>query len=158
MLRRKIGELLEWFLTYNHEVKISCDEGAQLPFRKYAGDAGYDLYAYEDLGLPPHSTADVRSGVYLDSKSQLWLEIKARSSTLKVKELEVVDAVIDRGYRGEMLAIVHNPTGKNKFIRKGERIAQIVPHHLIPLQFRTCEKHELSPSDRAMNGFGSSGK
>jgi len=154
-MRKLIGRLIEWFIGYEHEITVVLDSGAKMPFHKYAGDAGYDLVCNERLGIPPYSTKDVRSGVYVDPKEQIWLEIKARSSTLKVKELEIVDAVIDRDYRGEMLAIVHNPTGMNKYIDIGERVIQVVPHRLIPLKFK---EGILSDSPRGLNGFGSSGR
>lgn len=154
IFRRFIGKIIEWFLYYEHIVHIKLDENAKMPFHKYDGDAGHDLYAFERMGFPPYSTRDVRSGVYIDPKSRIWFEIKARSSTLKVKGLEVVDAVIDRSYRGEMLAVVHNPTGENKYIEAGERVVQIIPHHLIPVKF---VEGELTDGGRGLSGFGSTG-
>jgi deoxyuridine 5'-triphosphate nucleotidohydrolase len=154
-LRTVIGLLLEWFLSYDHLVIVETEDGAKIPFRKYDGDAGYDLFAHRDVGIPPGGTADVPSGIRVDPRSRIWLEIKARSSTLKSRGLEVVDAVIDKDYRGEMLSIVHNPTGENKHILAGERLVQVVPHRLIPLKFK---RGKLSESPRGDRGFGSTGR
>lgn len=153
-LRKVLGRVVEWALAYEHDVVVDLAPGARLPFRKYEGDAGYDLYASADVGLPPGATVEIPSGVRVDMRDRIWLEIKARSSTLKKLGLEVVDAVIDRDYRGEMMAIVHNPTGMNKTIRAGDRVVQVVPHRLIPLSFR---QGRLSDSPRGCNGFGSTG-
>lgn len=153
-MRELIGKILEYFLGYNHKVKFKLDKGAQIPFQKYIGDAGMDLYACRDVGIPSHATVEVFSGVYIDSGINIWMEIKARSSTIRNKNLEVIDAVIDAGYRGSLMAIVHNPTGEHKYVRKGERIVQIVPHRVIPIKF---VQGKLSKSSRDINGFGSSG-
>lgn len=158
-LRRLLGRAVEWALAYEHEVRVSPvargPRDPKLPFHKYGGDAGYDLYSVEDVGIPAGCTRDVRSGIAVDPRERIWLEIKARSSTMTKLGLEVVDAVIDRGYRGEMCAQVHNPTGCQVIVRAGDRVAQLVPHRLIPLRFRFGP---LSPSDRMTSGFGSSGR
>lgn len=154
MIRRAIGKMIEWAIGYRHEITVVLAPGAKMPFHKYDGDAGYDLHSLEDVGIPGGSTRDVSSGVYLDMRERIWLEIKARSSTLRVKGLEVVDAVIDRDYRGEMRASVHNPTGCVIMIKAGERVVQVVPHRLIPLTF---SEGELTRSERGTSGFGSTG-
>lgn len=154
-LRRAVGRAIEWFLSYEHEVVVSLSDGAMMPGHKYPGDAGYDLYCKGDVGIPAGTTVEVPSGVFMDPRERVWFELKARSSTLKVKGLEVVDAVIDRDFRGEMMAVVHNPTGAHKFVRNGERVVQIVPHRLIPVRFR---RGELGGSPRGSNGFGSTGR
>jgi len=154
-IRSIIGRIIEWFLSYDHLVIVKTDTGAKIPFRKYDGDAGYDLFTRKTIGIPPGATVDVPSGIRVDPRSRIWLEIKARSSTLKILGLEVVDAVIDKDYRGEMLAIIHNPTGENKQIMEGDRVVQVVPHRLIPLKF---VEGKLSPSPRGNKGFGSTGR
>jgi len=153
-MRKFIGRIIEWFIGYDHEVVVSMDAGAVMPFHKYPGDAGYDLYCNEKLYIKPGATREVKSGIYMDCREQIWLEIKARSSTLKVKGLEVVDAVIDRDYRGELLAIIHNPTVETQVVEVGDRVIQIVPHRLVPLCFRIGK---LSDSPRNTKGFGSTG-
>jgi len=146
--------MLEYFLGYEHIVKIQYDEGAQEPYKGHISDAGLDLYCNADVGIPPGVTVEIPSGVRVDPGCHIWLEIKARSSTMKKKGLEVIDAIIDAGYRGQMFAIVHNPTGGHKFVKKGERIIQIVPHRVIPIKFK---EGKLSDSSRGSSGFGSTG-
>ena len=155
MIRRALGRLIEWLISYEHEVGVRLDEGACMPFRKYGGDAGYDLVCSRDVGLQPGATYDVPCGVRIDPRDRIWFEIKARSSTMKVRGLEVVDAVIDRDYRGELKAVVHNPTGEHKEIRAGDRVVQVIPHRLIPVRFALAAV--LSESPRGSSGFGSTG-
>jgi len=156
MLRSFIGKILEWFLNYNHLVVVSrTDFVARLPKGQYSDDAGYDLYVSNDTTIPAGAVGEVPSGIILDPRTKIWFEIKARSSTFRKRGLEVQDAVIDRGYRGEMFAIVYNPSDKPIEVKKGERICQIVPHRLIPCKFTFGD---LSQSDRGIEGFGSSGQ
>lgn len=154
-MRRILGRFIEWLLSYEHVVVVRMQPGAKLPSRKYPGDAGYDLYCNRDVCIPAGSTIDVPSGVYMDPRESIWMELKARSSTLKVLGLEVVDAVIDKDYRGELMAVIHNPSGTAASLKAGDRVVQIVPHRLIPTVFRIGK---LSESARGTKGFGSTGR
>lgn len=154
-MRKLIGRMLEWFLHYEHEIVFEADEMAfGVPFRKHSGDAGYDLYCSKITYIEAGSAELVPSGIYVDPKSQIWFEMKARSSTMAKKGLAVTDAVIDRDYRGELFSIVHNPGTRRVAIERGERVVQMVPHPLINCKF-TLGK--VRPSERGVNGFGSSG-
>lgn len=152
-MRKLIGMFLEWLLAYDHVIVINAVEGC-IPRRGYAGDAGCDLFAAQDVAVVGGGTTDVPSGVRVDPRSRIWLEIKARSSTMTERGLEVTDAVIDRDFRGDLKAIVHNPGRMTVFIKRGMRIVQVIPHRLIPVKFK---RGKLSPSLRGERGFGSTG-
>jgi len=97
---------------------------------------------------------EVPSGIAISPKAPVWFEIKARSSTFRNMGLEVLDAVIDHGYRGEMFAIVFNPGPGEVALQPWTRICQIVPHLLLPVRFHWGR---VLPSDRGRSGFGSTG-
>jgi dUTP pyrophosphatase len=161
MFRRLLGKVCEWALGYNRIVYYDYTGIVFTPvtlFNKkisYKGDAGYDLYVNEQTVIPSRSVKDVSTGIYIDPKASIWFEIKARSSTFKNLGLEVQDAVIDKGYRGELFAIVHNSNDFDVVISFGSRICQIVPHLLLPCKFILGK---LSKSERGDKGFGSTGK
>lgn len=150
LMRRLIGKLLEWFIFYEHEVIF---EGLS-PASFHRGDAGYDLTVSEDTIINSGGVVDIPTDIRIDPKDRIWFEIKARSSTFKYKHLEVQDAVIDRGYRGDLFAVVYNPNNQTIIVHKGERICQIVPHRLIPIRFK---EGKVSKSERGNSGFGSTG-
>jgi len=160
MLRKLLGRFVEYLLSYEHEVTVVDDApdrdwaGCRLPYHKYAGDAGYDLFAAKDVPIAAGQTAEVPAGLRMDPLDRIWFEVKARSSTMKVRGLEVVDAVIDRDYRGDLMAVVHNPTAFLVTVKAGDRVVQIVPHRLVPCRF---VPGTLRPSPRGQNGFGSTG-
>lgn len=152
-MRRLIGRIIEWFLSYKHLVIV---EGVRpLPKHSYKDDAGFDLFTSSTTLIPAHKVVEVPADICIESKSRLWFEIKARSSTFRRYGLEVQDAVIDRGYRGKMFAIVYNSKDEDVVVQENERICQIVPHHLIACRF---ERGQVSRSARGQAGFGSSGR
>lgn len=155
-MRRFIGRMIEWFLRYDRVVEIQMDEEAKLPHRKYDTDGGYDLYVSEAATVPPKSVMNIASGVKLAPKSPIWFEIKKRSSTFHKKGLEVIDAVIDNGFRGELYCVVFNPGDMPVEIEKHTRVCQIIPHLVYPVKFHKVEV--LSDSDREDQGFGSTGE
>lgn len=161
MVKRAIGQFIEWALSYERTVYFTGFRSGNVgrhdnvPYSKHKDDAGYDLFVDRGLEVAPGGVAEVNTGICLAAKARVWFEIKARSSTFKRLGLEVQDAVIDHGYRGEMFAIVHNPTDRTVTIPKNVRICQIVPHMLMPCRFIPADK--LPRSARGRKGFGSSG-
>lgn len=155
-MRRLIGKLIEWFLDYPHTVKFTDDGSGRKPDHKYMGDAGYDLYCSRTTKIAPHSNINVPSGVCIQSDDRLWFELMPRSSTMRMKGLQVVEAVIDNDYTGEMFACVYNPSDEEKTVEAGDRIVQIVPHRLLRCEFRQVK--QLNERTRGSNGFGSTGK
>lgn len=153
-MRRILGKFIEWCLGYDHVVIVDERKVHKSPFRNYNGDAGSDLFCSENTIVPSGGSALVPSGVHIDPESKIWFHLLARSSTFKNLGLEVVTAVIDREYRGELFAQVLNPTEKDVLIKQGTRITQIVPHRLIPVRFILGK---VSDSPRGHKGFGSSG-
>ena len=154
MIRSILGKMIEWALGYEHKVFIQFEPGAVLPRHQYNGDAGYDLTCYRRVMIAPKSTAQIPAGVCVAPEDHIWLEMKSRSSTLRKKGLTVVDAVIDRDYRGEMMAFVYNGGEETKIVEVGDRLVQVIPHRLIRLKF---VQGPLPPSERGTLGFGSSG-
>ena len=121
----------------------------------YNGDAGYDMIVSCDITIRPGQVIDVPTNLHMDPRDKIWFEIKSRSSTFAKLGLEVQDAVIDRGYRGDMFAITFNPNGHEVHLKRGDRIAQVIPYRLIPVKFKVGK---LSKSNRGEGGFGSSGR
>lgn len=169
VIRRTLGRLIEWVLGYEREVYFT-DEGYWVwdeanqshwnmtgkPYKKHESDAGYDLFINKPVHCKPQTVTEIPSGICVDPKSRIWFEIKSRSSTFHRLHLEVLDAVIDNGYRGELFAIVYNPNDYPILLDPGMRICQIVPHLIVPCRFRMVK--QLSDSDRGVGGFGSTGQ
>ena len=162
MVRRILGKAVEWALGYERIVYFTglrrdpTEPGfTNIPWSKHADDAGYDIFVDQQIEIQPGTVAEVHTGICLSAESSIWFEIKSRSSTFKRLGLEVQDAVIDNGFRGEMFAIVYNPTSEVVHIQKDNRICQLVPHLLLPCRFVPAD--DLPSSSRGTMGFGSTG-
>lgn len=63
---------------------------------------------------------------------------------------------IDSDYRGEVKVILANLGSEPFEVKRGERIAQLVPAPVLRAHF--TEVHELAETERGAGGFGSTGR
>lgn len=138
-------------------------EDAQVPFKKHASDAGYDLYSYETKILSPGQRATFKTGISIELPKVdpqnifgVYARVAPRSG-LAVKEgVDVLAGVIDYEYRGEILVCLINTGNIEVKIEKGDRLAQLIPTVCIINGFE--EVTDLEDTTRSDKGFGSSGK
>lgn len=152
---------------------------AKFPTRANPSDVGLDLYYSPDLevdefdeekNMPkgtivimPSQSAKVRTGIKFAVPHGYCLEIKNRSSVSSKKELLVGGGVIDPGYSGEVVVIMHNVGRQPQMIKPGDKIAQAVLFPVIHVRPVLIDESELyidsiAISDRGDNGFGSTDK
>lgn len=128
---------------------------AKAPTRAHEYDAGNDLYALEDAVVGPHHVTKIRTGVAVALPEGTVGLIKDRSS-LGSKAIHVFAGVIDAGYTGEISVILATISTSNFYIKKGDKIAQLVVSPIVVVNWQ--ETTSLSETDRGEAGFGSSGK
>jgi dUTP pyrophosphatase len=132
--------------------KLSPD--AVLPTIAHPGeDIGYDLYSCEDVTLAAHGAAGVHTGIAIEFVPVAGGIVKTRSGLAR-KRLLCNAGVIDAGYRGEVIVLMENLGDAPHFIRKGDKIAQLLEH---PFLAHEVVEDELSDTTRGAKGFGSSG-
>ncbi len=132
-------------------------EGATLPVRAYAGDAGLDLAAAERVELPPGARALVGTGLAVAIPDGHAGFVQPRSGLAAEHGITIVNApgLVDSGYRGELKINLLNTDRERTFIvEPGMRIAQLVILAVATPQ--SVEVTELPDSERAEKGFGSS--
>lgn len=127
----------------------------QAPKDQYTGDAGCDLYTSEETWIQPGTFVDVPCGIAVAFPEGIWGRITGRSSTIRKKGLLVIEGIIDNGYTGPIFAGVWNLTDRPVLVKVGERLAQLIPMRLVPVEF--VEVDELPETERGSRGFGSSG-
>lgn len=132
---------------------------AKLPIRGSAEAAGRDLYAAEDVIIPPHNTAKISTDIAIEIPQGYWGGVFARSGLATKQGLRPANCVgvIDSDYRGPVIVALHNDTDETKEVMIGDRIAQLI---ILPVcDFGGWEiVDELSDTDRGDGGFGHSGK
>ena len=134
--------------------------GARVPERAYAGDAGYDLAAAENLVLAPGERAAIRTGVAIAVPDGYAGLVLPRSGLAVRRGISLVNApgLIDPGYRGELMVPLINHDREETFeVETGMRIAQLVLVRAAEARFVSVELLEEGADGRGEGGFGSSG-
>ena len=135
------------------------DNGADLPLPAYAseGAAGMDVVAAEELTLAPGARHAVATGFALAIPPGYEVQVRPRSGLALKHGVTCLNTpgTIDSDYRGEVKVILAN-LGADPFpIRRGDRIAQLVP--AVVLHVALDEVATLDDTARGSGGFGSTG-
>lgn len=133
---------------------------AKLPTYGSSEAAGADLYACldADVMIAPGASAFIPTGLAMEIPKGCAGLIYARSGLACKRGLAPANkvGVIDSDYRGEFIVVLHNHGNEVQTVSNGERIAQLVITPVITPGFVAV--YELSDTERAAGGFGSTGK
>lgn len=127
----------------------------KLPSYANPGDAGLDLYAAEEISLGPGQRHPIRTGIKLAIPSGYVGLIWDKSGRAAKDGLKTMGGVIDSGYRGEILVVIHNLGNYAVKIEKNQKIAQMLIQPVHNVSFE--EVDSLDDTKRGEDGFGSSG-
>src|SRR5215203_3575083 len=134
--------------------------GGGLPLPAYATEhaAGMDVVSAEDLTLAPGARHAVATGFAIAIPEGYEVQVRPRSGLALRHGITCLNTpgTIDSDYRGEVKVILANLGDEPFEIRRGERIAQLVPAPLLRAHF--AEVQELAESERGSGGFGSTGR
>ncbi|MBA2772032.1 MAG: dUTP diphosphatase [Pseudomonadota bacterium] len=143
------------------EIKLTrLPHGEGLPLPRYASEhaAGLDVVAAEELTLQPGQRDAVATGFAIEIPRGFEVQVRPRSGLAFKHGITCLNTpgTIDSDYRGEVKVILVN-LGQEPFeIRRGERIAQLVPAPVLRADF--IEVDELGSTARGAGGFGSTGR
>ena len=137
--------------------RLAHGEGLPLPSYATPGAAGMDVVAAEDLDLMPGQRHAVATGFKVAIPEGFEIQVRPRSGLALKHGITVPNTpgTIDSDYRGELKVIVINHGDQAFPIRRGERIAQLVPAAVTQAEFDEVE--ELCETERGAGGFGSTG-
>ena len=99
--------------------------GGQLPTRGSDEAAGLELYANQNLTIPPHSRALVPTGIKIKLPMGTYGRI-APCSGLSLKGIDVAAGVVDRDFSGEINVVLVNNSATTFTVNTNEPIAQLV--------------------------------
>lgn len=136
------------------------NENAKVPTYGSNEAAGADLYACipESVTILPGESAWIPTGIAMELPVGYVGLIFARSSMGVKRGLAPANkvGVIDSDYRGEIRVVLYNHSKEPQTVEPNERIAQIAVMPVITPGFEEVE--ELTDTQRADGGFGSTGK
>ena len=141
-------------MTYTNPIECMLKPGAKLPERAHYGDAGADLFAYENLEIYPNEQKLVDTGIAIKIPQGFAGFVYNRSSQGK-KGITIPHSVgvIDSGYRDTIKVLLKNIGDDPYKITAGDRIAQLVIQKVELVGFKDI----WNDSTRGTGGFGSTG-
>jgi dUTP pyrophosphatase len=135
-------------------------ETAVLPTYGSLEAAGADLYACLDTPITVHpgESVFIPTGLAMEIPQGYAGLIYARSGLACKRGLAPANkvGVVDSDYRGEFMIVLHNHGNMAQTIQHSERIAQLVITPVYTPGF--VEVDDLTDTERAAGGFGSTGK
>lgn len=135
------------------QINYELDEGAYKPMRAHDSDAGFDLFAIEDVALSPDKTFKVDTGVHV-LIPEGYVGLVLPRSSYNCAGVATPTGVIDAGYTGSISVFLVSKYDLRIF--KGNRIAQLV---IVPLPDVHLVAGDVTgvKSERGLGGFGSTG-
>ena len=137
--------------------RLPHGEGLPLPSYATPGAAGMDVVAAEDVDLLPGQRHAVATGYKVAIPNGYEIQVRPRSGLAFKHGISVPNTpgTIDSDYRGELKVLLINHGDQPFAIRRGERIAQLVPAAVTLAEFD--EVDELCETECGAGGFGSTG-
>ena len=138
--------------------RLSHGEGLPLPAYASEHAAGLDVVAAESLTLAPGERHAVATGFAIAIPHGYEVQVRPRSGLALKHGITCLNTpgTIDSDYRGEVKVILANLGAEPFEVKRGERIAQLVPAPVLRAAFR--EVSELDSTERGAGGFGSTGR
>ena len=138
--------------------RLPHGEGLALPSYATPGAAGMDVVAAEDLILEPGQRHAVATGFAIAIPPGFEVQVRPRSGLALKHGITCLNTpgTIDEDYRGEVTVILANLGDEPFAVKRGERIAQLVPAPVQKAEF--VEVESLDETSRGAGGFGSTGR
>lgn len=163
----------------NVQVAIElCHEDAKIPQYAHITDSGADVFALEDITIPPGQTVLVPTGLKVSLPPGFEIQVRAKSGRALNTKLRLANAIgtIDQGYRDEIKVIIENVDprirdltvddegritsieyGRDYYIGKGEKFCQLVLMEVPKAAYYSVDKVSILDKEDRGGGFGSTG-
>ena len=131
--------------------------------KNYQDDAGFDLYCPKTVTIEPNTTGNkyplgIKAAVHDVYKNYKAYMLAPRSSMGAKTPLRLSNSIgiIDKGYRGELVALLDNNSDKPYTINSGDRLVQVVPFDGRGISHVIIGT--LNETQRGKGGLGSTGR
>lgn len=132
--------------------------GEQKPTYQTIGSAGADVCSAVDLWIPRGEAVVVQTDLRIELPPGYECQVRSRSGLASKHQVFVLNSpgCVDSDYRGEVGVILMNLGPVPFYVKKGDRIAQLVFSRISRAAF--VKVPALSETARSGGGFGSTGK
>lgn len=128
---------------------------AKLPSFAHDSDAGMDIYCLEDTVIKAGERAQIKTGIALGVPEGFVGLVWDKSGLALKAGLMVLGGVVDAGYTGEILILLHNTGNQDYAFCSGDKITQILIQKVEHAE--VVEVDMLQDTTRGVSGFGSTG-
>lgn len=150
----------------HHRLEVfKLHEDASIPFRAHPTDVGWDIHAYLmsetnrpiTKALHQKGVTMIPTGIVVRPPPEFFIQVASRSGLAK-QSIFVANApgIVDPDYNGEIIVLLFNGSHETKYVKHGDRIAQLV---LAPAIYAEIAQLKTLPKsvERGAAGFGSTG-
>jgi dUTP pyrophosphatase len=131
------------------------DKSVEMPKYAKKGDAAFDLRSAEEKIVKAGHKELVKTALRIAVPEGYCGLIWDRSGLAAKNGIHCLAGVLDSGYRGEIVVVLHNLGKEDFLIEKNMRIAQML---IQPVDAATLtEVDELEDTERSSGGFGHTG-
>ncbi|MBN1543891.1 dUTP diphosphatase [Candidatus Woesearchaeota archaeon] len=131
------------------------DKTVELPRYAKQGDAAFDLRSAEDKLVKAGHKELVKTGLRIAVPEGYCGLIWDRSGLAAKQGIHCLAGVLDAGYRGEIIVVLHNLGKEDFMIEKNMRMAQMLIQQVESANL--VEVEELEDTDRSVGGLGHTG-
>lgn len=123
---------------------------ARVPEYAHDTDAGADVYSLDSINIPPKTLAKIPLGISVELPHGYELQVRSRSGLSAKSNVFVLNSpgTIDTDYREEISVLLYNLGDEHYYVRKGDRVAQLVLAPVYHAQYVRLIRN---------GGFGSTG-
>lgn len=144
------------------KVKMMDDCKDLFPVKGHWDDSGFDVKSRINVTIPAGKNVLIPTGVFAQIphiEGKLYeIQVRPRSGLALKKQISVTNTpgTVDNGYQNEIGVILENRGTEPFEVKRGDRIAQIVPVELPLVELEQVSTFTEN-TDRGLNGFGSTG-
>lgn len=133
-------------------------EKTRLPEYQLPGDAGMDIRSCNCYYIFPGESELIKTNLRVEIPLGWEVQIRSRSGLASKHEVFVLNSpgTIDSGYRGEIKVILYNAGAEIFPVRRGDRIAQLVPKRVRRARVELVNKISTN-TERGEGGNGHTG-
>lgn len=173
MNKEEIQDKMKRIHEQAYKIEIQILDGGMLPVKAHQSDAGFDLFATDDIEICVGQVIKHPLNFKMKLPPGTYAEIKSKSG-LGSKGMLVFAGVIDEGYRGIPHVVATNVNSYDQEyyqgrmglmnrrrtikISKGQKMAQMIVYPFAAAYYVVEVDSIVEDTDRGAGGFGSSGK
>jgi len=139
-------------------IRCVLGAGAKVPTKKTDEAAAYDICATENVNIPAHSSATVKTELQVEIPVGYCMRILPRSGLAFKHGIEAFPGLIDSDYRNQIFVLLRNFSDTAYKVSAGDSIAQARIERNENFQFEVVSEGTLRETKRGLGGLGSTGR